>query len=62
MVPHLNRVIVRLGEKRGGHYKIPEKEIKNTSYRSINDERLGHTVDLFEYLNIANRIVSQSRP
>ena len=62
VVPHLNRVIVRLGEKRGGHYKIPEKEIKNTSYRSINDERLGHTVDLFEYLNIANRIVSQSRP
>lgn len=62
VVPHLNRVIVRLGEKRGGHYKIPKKEIKNTSYRFINDERLGHTVDLFEYLNIANRIVSQSRP
>ena len=61
VIPHLNRVIVRLGEKRGEHYKIPEKELKNASFRALNNERLGHTVDLFEYLNIADRIASKSR-
>ncbi len=59
VVPNQNRVIVRLGEKRGAHYKIPSSQIMDSSFRAQNDEKLGHTVDLFEYLQIADRIVSE---
>ena len=57
--PHQNRVIVRLGEKRGPHYKVPTKEKENKKFRVLNDERLGHTIDLFEYLKIADRVVEE---
>ena len=56
VLPHLNRVIVRLGEKRGPHYKLPER----SELKTQNAEKLGHTIDLFEYLNIADRIVNVS--
>tara|TARA_B100001287_G_C22685766_1_gene533484 strand:+ start:2221 stop:3447 length:1227 start_codon:yes stop_codon:yes gene_type:complete len=59
VVPHKNRVIVRLGEKRGEHYKIPSNQIMDSSLRIKNDEKLGHTTDLFEYLKIADRIVTE---
>lgn len=56
VLPHLNRVIVRLGEKRGPHYKLPD----HSDFKTQNAEKLGHTIDLFEYLNIADRIVNVS--
>ena len=56
VLPHLNRVIVRLGEKRGPHYKLPD----HSDLKTQNAEKLGHTIDLFEYLNIADRIVNVS--
>ena len=56
VLPHLNRVIVRLGEKRGKHYKLPG----HSDLKTQNAEKLGHTIDLFEYLNIADRIVNLS--
>ena len=56
VLPHLNRVIVRLGEKRGPHYKLPD----HSDLKTQNAEKLGHTIDLFEYLNIADRIVNLS--
>ena len=59
VVPNKNRVIVRLGEKRGPHYKIPSDKVMDSSFRVKNDEKLGHTVDLFEYLKIADRIVAE---
>ena len=62
VVPHKNRVIVRLGEKRAPHYKIPSHKIADSSFRVQNNEKLGHTVDLFEYLQIADRIVAERMP
>ena len=56
VLPHLNRVIVRLGERRGPHYKLPD----HSDLKTQNAEKLGHTIDLFEYLNIADRIVNVS--
>ena len=56
VLPHLNRVIVRLGEKRGPHYKLSDQ----SDLKSQNAEKLGHTIDLFEYLNIADGIVNLS--
>ena len=61
VVPHQNRVIVRIGEKRGPNYKVPLSRIKDRSFRAKNDEKLGHTIDLFEYLQIADRIVAERR-
>ena len=59
VIPAQNRVIVRLGERRGPHYKIPSAHVSDSSFRVQNDEKLGHTVDLFEYLKIADRIVAE---
>ena len=56
VLPHLNRVIARLGEKRGPHYKLSDQ----SDLKSQNAEKLGHTIDLFEYLNIADGIVNLS--
>ena len=61
VVPHQNRVIVRIGEKRGPHYKVPSSRIKDRSFRAKNDPKLGHTIDLFEYLQIADRIVAERK-
>jgi CubicO group peptidase (beta-lactamase class C family) len=58
ILPHLNRVIVRLGEKRGEHFKMPSTASDNKLKISNNEEKLGHTIDLFEYLKIADRIVT----
>lgn len=59
VIPAQNRVIVRLGERRGAHYKIPSAHVSDSSFRAQNDEKLGHTVDLFEYLKIADRVVAE---
>ena len=58
ILPHLNRVIVRLGEKRAAHFKMPRIASDNKLEISNNEEKLGHTIDLFEYLKIADRIVT----
>ena len=31
----------------------------DSSFRVQNDEKIGHTIDLFEYLKIADRIVAE---
>ena len=58
-MPHKNRVVVRLGTKRDAHYAIPENKMNDAVYRSINDEKYGHTIDLYRYLKMSDRIVAQ---
>ena len=59
-IPHKNRVVVRLGTKRDVHYSIPENKLNDAVYRSANDEKYGHTNDLYRYLNMSDRIVAQT--
>ena len=58
-IPHKNRVIVRLGTKRDAHYAIPENKMNDVAYRSMNDEKYGHTNDLYRYLIMSDNIVAQ---
>ncbi len=58
-IPHKNRVIVRLGAKRDEHYSIPENKLNDTHYRTLNDEKYGHTIDLYRYINMSDRIMEQ---
>ena len=58
-IPHKNRVIVRLGTKRDAHYAIPESKMNDVAYRSMNDEKYGHTNDLYRYLIMSDNIVAQ---
>ena len=60
-IPNKNRVIVRLGSKRDSHYEIPPSRINDKGFRQQNDEKIGHTIDLYRYLNMADKIVSQIR-
>ena len=60
-IPHKNRVIVRLGTKRDEHYKIPKNKMNDLKYRELNVEKYGHTIDLYRYLEMSERIVSQNR-
>lgn len=60
-IPSENRVIVRLGTKRDAHYKIPDSKLKDKEYRKRNNEKIGHTIDLYRYIDMSDRIVSQIR-
>ncbi|MDC0297350.1 beta-lactamase family protein [Crocinitomicaceae bacterium] len=60
-IPNKNRVIVRLGSKRDSHYEIPPSRINDKKFRQQNDEKIGHTIDLYRYLNMSDKIVSQIR-
>ena len=60
-IPHKNRVIVRLGTKRDSHYKIPENKLKDDKFRQLNNEKIGHTIDLYRYLEMSDEIISQIR-
>ena len=60
-IPHKNRVIVRLGTKRDSHYKIPENKLKDDKFRELNNEKIGHTIDLYRYLEMSDKIISQIR-
>ena len=43
------------------HYSIPENRLKDKAYRRLNDEKYGHTLDLYRYLDMAERIVAQRK-
>jgi len=58
-IPNKNRVIVRLGAKRDVHYSIPKNRLNDRAYRKENNEKYGHTLDLYRYLDMAERIVAQ---
>ncbi|MGB1508447.1 MAG: serine hydrolase domain-containing protein, partial [Crocinitomicaceae bacterium] len=60
-IPHKNRVIVRLGTKRDSHYKIPENKLNDDKFRELNNEKIGHTIDLYRYLEMSDKIISQIR-
>jgi len=60
-IPNKNRVIVRLGSKRDTHYSIPENRMNDKAYRRMNNEKYGHTLDLYRYLDMAERIVAQKK-
>ena len=60
-IPSKNRVIVRLGSKRDAHYEIPENRINDKVFRQKHDDKIGHTIDLYRYLNMSDKIVSQIR-
>lgn len=60
-IPHKNRVIVRLGTKRDSHYKIPENKLNDGKFRELNNEKIGHTIDLYRYLEMSDKIISQIR-
>lgn len=60
-IPHKNRVIVRLGTKRDSHYKIPENKLNDDKFRELNNEKIGHTIDLYRYIEMSDKIISQIR-
>ena len=60
-IPRKNRVIVRLGTKRDSHYKIPENKLNDDKFRELNNEKIGHTIDLYRYLEMSDKIISQIR-
>ncbi len=60
-IPNKNRVIVRLGTKRDSHYKIPENKLNDDKFRDLNNEKIGHTIDLYRYLEMSDKIISQIR-
>ena len=60
-IPSKNRVIVRLGTKRDAHYSIPKNRLNDKEYRRLNDEKYGHTKDLYRYLDMAESIVAQRK-
>ena len=60
-IPHKNRVIVRLGTKRDSHYKIPKNKLNDDKFRELNNEKIGHTIDLYRYLEMSDKIISQIR-
>ena len=60
-IPHKNRVIVRLGTKRDSHYKIPENKLNDGKFRELNNEKIGHTIDLYRYIEMSDKIISQIR-
>ena len=60
-IPRKNRVIVRLGTKRDSHYKIPENKLNDDKFRDLNNEKIGHTIDLYRYLEMSDKIISQIR-
>lgn len=55
-IPADNLVIVRTGSKRDPNFKIPKDKLNDKAWIEKNAHKIGHPTDLFNYLELANRI------
>ncbi len=60
-IPKEKRIIVRLGMERDDNFEIPKSKEKDKSFHAINDEKVGHPIDIFKYIKMAERIVNESK-
>jgi len=59
VTPKTGRMVVRLGHKKTKNYLIPKAKKNDTAYCKINDQRVGHSWDIFYYLAMGERIANK---
>jgi CubicO group peptidase (beta-lactamase class C family) len=55
-IPSKKLLVVRLGMEREDNFLIPENKEQDKLFHSKYDEKVGHPMDLFVYLKMANKI------
>lgn len=59
VMPKTGRIVVRLGEKKTKNFLIPESKKNDKKYCEINDQRVGHSWDIFYYLAMGERLAKK---
>jgi hypothetical protein len=55
-IPSKQLLVVRLGMEREDNFLIPESKSNDRKFHKTYDERVGHPMDLFVYLKMAEKI------
>jgi hypothetical protein len=55
-IPSKELVVVRLGMEREDNFLIPEHKENDRKFHQKYDERVGHPMDLFVYMKMAEKI------
>ena len=58
-VPAKDLVIVRTGRRRAPGFETPKSQRGNAAYKQKYEKYYGHPTDLFEFLKVADRLVTQ---
>ncbi len=58
-IPDKKMVVVRLGMEREDNFLIPENKEADKAFHAKYDEKVGHPMDLFVYLKMADKIEKQ---
>jgi hypothetical protein len=58
-MPKTGRMVVRLGHKKTKNYLIPNGKKDNKEFCKVNNQRVGHSWDIFYYLAMGERIANK---
>lgn len=59
VMPKTGRMVVRLGHRKTTNYLIPKAKRNNKKFCKVNDQRVGHSWDIFYYLAMGERIANK---
>lgn len=59
VMPKTGRMVVRLGHKKTKNYLIPNGKKNDKKFCQVNDQRVGHSWDIFYYLAMGERIANK---
>lgn len=59
VMPKTGRMVVRLGHRKTPNYLIPKAKENDKEFCKVNDQRVGHSWDIFYYLAMGERIANK---
>jgi CubicO group peptidase (beta-lactamase class C family) len=59
VMPKTGRMVVRLGHRKTPNYLIPKAKKDDKEFCKVNDQRVGHSWDIFYYLAMGERIANK---
>lgn len=59
VMPKTGRMVVRLGHRKSKNYVIPESKKNDKKFCEINNQRVGHSWDIFYYLAMGERLAKK---
>lgn len=59
VMPKTGRMVVRLGHRKTTNFEIPKSKKNDKEYCRVNNQRVGHSWDIFHYLKMGERLSKQ---
>ncbi len=59
VMPKTGRMVVRLGHRKTTNFEIPKSKKNDKAYCEKNNQRVGHSWDIFHYLSMGEKIAKQ---